>query len=119
MKLMTPALVSEVAPVTPAEAPPMLLIPIDAAFVTVRLVSADPPPITPPRVTVPPVLPFNPRANAPSIVVELPEKLMFAPPPANVLIATPAVNVIGPVIVTAPFDVVVMLPPRLIPLLPE
>ena len=53
MKLMAPALVSEVAPVTPAEAPPMLLSETVAPFVTVRLVSADPPPTTPEKVTVP------------------------------------------------------------------
>ncbi len=79
------------------------------------------PPTAPPNVIVPAVPPVNPSAKAPLIVVEDPEKLILdpaaVPPPFVVSMATPAANVIGPVIVTVPLVavLVVMLPPRLIP----
>jgi hypothetical protein len=76
-------------------------------------VSAVVAPTAPDKLTVPvPAVSVN--VCAPFTVEPAVEKLMFAPPPADVLIVGEAVRSTGPAIVTEPLVVVVILPPKLI-----
>jgi hypothetical protein len=69
-------------------------------------------PIAPDNVTFP-VPDVNVNACAPATVPSIvEEKLMFAPPPAEVSITVLAAKMTGPIIITEPLVVVVILPPR-------
>ncbi len=98
-----------IAPVVLADALCVMVAPV-----VVSEVSGVPPPTAPVIATMPPVPPFNVKFCAPLIVVEELAKLIIAPagvlPPFVVSRVTPAVvKFTGPIIVTMPPLVVILL----------
>ena len=113
VKVIVPALVvSEVAPVTPAEAAPILLIEIADALLTVRLESAVDPPTIPVKV-IAPVPAVRARDCAPLTV---PPKVI-APPVALVSIVLDPASVVGTALVITN-ELAVMFAPMLTLLVP-